>query len=219
MYKKIILLFIFSFFLMGHTINYEAVIDDKINENINISITKGDIENPSNLIDTIINEDRYVFLNNENNLKYNKTVTKNNDITNVNMKHIYSIKDFEKANYFNSCFENTTFINKNNYLYLKGYGGFYCSSSTGADIKITTDKLVISNNADSVSGNTYIWHVDLKEYDSFVLEFQVDLTKNKGDNSKGNVIISPFKIVIGIIIGIAIVVIIFIINKKKKEEI
>lgn len=220
MHKRLFLILIFCcVFFMGHTVNYEATIDDKISENIDIKISKGDIDNPSNLIDTVIKDDIYVFLNNENSLKYNKIVTKKGDNTNVNMKYTYDLAKFSNAKYFNICFENTTYINKNNYVYIKGYGGFYCTSSTGIDIKIKTDKLVISNNADSVNGNTYIWHVKLKDYDKFELEFQVDLTKNKDYNPKENIkVISTFKIIIGIIIGIAILVIIVFIDRQKKKE-
>ena len=219
MYKKLLFVLLGSVFFMGHTVNYKAVINDSISEDINISISDGDIENPSNSISSVIKEDRYVFLDDQNNQKYNKLVNKNGNITNVNMKYTYDLSDFKNAKYFNICFENTTYIKKNNYVYIKGYGGFYCSSSNGMTIKLVTDKLVINNNADIVDGNTYIWNVKLKDYNKFELEFQVDLNKDKDYNLKGDTkIISTFKIIIGIIMGITIIVIIIFIDRQRKKE-
>ena len=182
MHRRLVLLLILGCtFFMGHTINYEATIDDKISENIDISITEGDIKNPSNLIDTIIKDDRYVFLENKDNY------SRQGNIFKIEKNHFYF----------------TIMNDLDNLL----------------DIRIKTDKLVISNNADSISGNTYLWHVNLKDYNKFELEFQVDLTKDKDYNPKGNIkLISTFKIIIGIIIGIAIIVIIVFIDRQNKKE-
>lgn len=216
---KLLLLGVAFIFSIGHTTNYNVTIDDKIKEDIDIKISDGDIKNPSNLIDTIISDKVYVFLNNKDNVLYNKIVSKNENITKVNLKHTYSVSEFEKARYFNTCFQNTIFINRNNYLYIKGYDGFYCSGGDTMNISVTTNKLVINHNADKVNGNTYIWSVNQKKYKDFVLEFQVDLIKNTNTNKKNNnMIISPLKIFIGIIVGIASIVLIVIIDRKKREK-
>ena len=217
--KMLSLLLIVFIFSVGHTTNYNATIDDKITEDISIKVTKGDIENPSNLIDTIITDKVYVYLNNENDSIYNKTVSKNGDNTNVRLKYTFDVDKFEKSKYFNTCFENTIFIKKDNYLYIKGYDGFYCSSGNNMNISITTDKLVMLHNASIVNGNTYTWQVNLKKYKDFVLEFQVDLTKSNSSKEKEkNKIISPFKIFIGIVLGITVIIIVVLIDKKKKED-
>lgn len=222
MRKRLLLVLFLSFlFFMGHTSNYEVVIDKNIDEKIDISISSGDLKNPSNFIGDVIDQPQRVFLSSDSDVMYDKKVEKNDDITLIHLKHTYTPKEFSNAKYFNTCFENTTYIYKHDYIYVKGYDGFNCanSSENPTVIKIKTDKFVMKHNADKVDGNTYIWKVNLKDQSKFELEFQVDLKKSKEYiPKKKQPVISTLKIAIGIIIGFAIVVIIIVIYKERSNS-
>ena len=206
MRKRLLLVLFLSFlFFMGHTSNYEVVIDKNIDEKIDISISSGDLKNPSNFIGDVIDQPQRVFLSSDSDVMYDKKVEKNDDITLVHLKHTYTPKEFSNAKYFNTCFENTTYIYKHDYIYVKGYDGFNCANS--------------SENPTVIKIKTYIWKVNLKDQSKFELEFQVDLKKSKEYiPKKKQPVISTLKIAIGIIIGFAIVVIIIVIYKERSNS-
>ena len=222
MHKKLLLVLFISFlFLMGHTSNYEAVIDKNITENIDVSIFSGDIKNPSNFIGDIIDTPQRVFLDADSDTFYDKKVVRKDDVTEVHLKHAFSFKEFNNSRYFNTCFGKTTYVYYHDYVYIKGYDGFTCvnSNENPLTIKIKTDKFVMKHNADKVEDNTYIWRVKLKDQSKFELEFQVDLKNDKEYVPKKKTpVISAFKIAIGIILGVAIIVILIVIFRGKKNS-
>ena len=82
MRKRLLLVLFLSFlFFMGHTSNYEVVIDKNIDEKIDISISSGDLKNPSNFIGDVIDQPQRVFLSSDSDVMYDKKVEKNDDIT------------------------------------------------------------------------------------------------------------------------------------------
>lgn len=219
MKKKLLITVLLSFmFISGFTANYNLTIDKDIQEDISINIFADDLDE-NNKAKNLLTLDQYAIIGEENNLFYDKKVTEESTRTKLNLNYTYSYKDFKNARYANTCFDSKTYINKNNYIYFRGYGGFYCLYQKELRIQLTTDKLVMTHNADIVEDNTYIWKVNSDNKDKFELEFQVATNKNKDEAKTPEIqVISIFKIIIGIIIGIAIIVICVTLKKEQKRE-
>lgn len=219
MYKKLLLVLFLSFiFVSGYTASYEVKIEDDIDENIELNIFQDDKDKTNSPAMSFITTDQYVLLEQKENSIYNKKIEDLSDKTKVNLQYNYSIKQFKDAKYLNTCFDGKTYINKDGYIYFRGYGGFYCLSQKELRIKVTTDKLVMKNNADIVENNSYIWKVTDDNKQDFEMEIQIAIDKDKSEMPKSNIkVISAFKIIIGIIIGIAIIVIFIVIKKEQKR--
>lgn len=219
MKRKLLIIVLFSFiFISGYTSNYNLTIDEKMHEDILINIFPDDLENENNGAKTLLKLNQYAIIGEENNLFYDKKVTEESTRTKLNLNYTYSYKDFKNARYANTCFDSKTYINKKDYIYFRGYGGFYCLYQKELRIQITTDKLVMTHNADIVEDNTYTWKVSADNKDKFELEFQIATNKTKDEKQTPKIkVISIFKVVIGVILGVAIVVICITLRKEQKR--
>lgn len=219
MNKRLLIIVLFSFiFISGYTSNYNLEIDKNINESISINIFVEDLENENNRARDILTTDQYAIIGEEKELFYEKKVKEESNRTKLDLNYTYTYDDFKNARYANTCFDSKTYINRNGYIYFRGYGGFYCLYQKELRIKVTTDKLVMTHNADSVEENSYIWKVTSDNKDKFELEFQVSTEKNKDEAPDPEIkVISVFKIVIGIIIGIAAIIIFITLKREQKR--
>lgn len=219
MKKKLLITVLLSFmFISGFTANYNLTIDKDIQEDISINIFADDLDE-NNKVKNLLTLDQYAILGQESKLFYDKKITENATRTKLEMRYTYSYKDFKNARYANTCFDSKTYINKNDYIYFRGYGGFYCLYQKELRIQITTDKLVMTHNANIVEDNTYIWKVTNDNKNKFELEFQVATNKTKEEAPKPTIkVIGIFKIVIGVIVGVAVVVIFITLRKEQKRN-
>lgn len=181
MKKKSILLFIIFTILTGCSSEYNIEFsNNKIKENIKVDILDSDmpkkydetIYSSSDIITPFINNDQYPFFGNEE-IIYNKNVSKNGNATHIELNYDYSHDEFLNSTVYRSCFENSEFVtNKKNYD-LNFYGSFYCLYGEELVINIKTDNEVISNNADKVNGNVYTWIIDKENVDNVDIEMKI----------------------------------------------
>ena len=216
-HKKLVFILLLCFVcISGYTTNYEVVVNDTISEKIELNIFQDDKEKSNSPAMSFITTNQYALINQEENAIYDKQLEELSGRTKVNLTYNYSYKQFKNAKYLNTCFDATTYINKTNYLYFRGYNGFYCLSQKELRIKVTTDKLVMKHNADIVEDNSYIWKVTEENASDFEMEIQISNNKEEKPASEIK-IMGIFKIIIGIIIGIAIVIIYITIRREQKR--
>ncbi len=169
--KRKIVLFTFLLLLTGCTSEYNITIsNDKIKENIVVNIpdnyipVQTDIENNDHIeiddqVTPFIEEDQYPFLNN-NDIKYDKKVVKNGNITNVTLDYTYTLDDYKKSKAFTTCFDKKSFTKTNKGYQINLTGSFYCLYGDEVKINIKTNNEVLKNNADKVKGNVYTWIIN-----------------------------------------------------------
>lgn len=104
------------------------------------------------------------------------------DGSKLSLIHRYENGSFETANFFNSCFGETYYAETDDYYVINGYNSFKCNFKNKIKISIKSDYKVISNNADFVYGNEYIWYFTKKNSEDHELYIQV--SKNIKANNK-----------------------------------
>lgn len=180
MKKNIIILLISFLFLTGCTSEYTLEFSNKkIKENITVDILDSDISNMTSQVAEVddritpfIEEDQYPLMNNKD-VKYKKKV-KNIDLgKRVNLKYTYSHDEFKESKAFNMCFEKKEFSELRKGYSLNFSGKFYCKYTEDVVIKIKTNNVVVSNNADKVEGNTYIWYINSSNVDNVNISMEL----------------------------------------------
>lgn len=177
--RKIIFIFI-VLLVCGCTANYNLEItEESFKETIDIKISKSLIPEKSEYPE--IETDDYItpFLEEETsalfsnpNVYYNKQVQDFSTYYNIKMDYEYLPSEFKDSNSLNLCFDNFEFYEDENY-YLHATGTFYCLYSDEVKINITTKNEVITNNADEIKGNTYIWNINGRNKNNIDIEFEV----------------------------------------------
>lgn len=202
--KKIIFLCMFLLILCGCHADYNVFIDkDSISEEIDVSMEKNDINM------RFVENDAYPMHSNFDK-KYEKSVSYDGDMINMNVKYTYTPLEFANANSFNQCFNDKTVeVDNDEYYYFRLTDMNRCFLTANFDVNIKTNYKVISNNADSVKGNTYTWHVNEENMNNVLIEIRID--KNHVDNS-GKMIYAY------VIFGVVLAFIIFLIRSFVKKN-
>lgn len=182
--KKVFLVLLLLL-LCGCTSNYNLKIsNNKFEEKINIVIPDYDYS-----YEEVIDPESGVAVEDDNQLKafleeetpalfskkanYKKKVNYSGNSVDVNMSYTYTEKNFSDSNSLKLCFDNAYFKNDKTY-YIHASGNFYCLYTDSMDIVITTKNKVVSNNADKVEGNNYIWTITEENKDNVNIEFEVE---------------------------------------------
>ena len=208
-YFKYVFVILLMLIMSGCSIDYTLFISDKgFDETIKVNVI-------DNLENTEFAEKDYNPLHHSDSIFYDKKVKKSNENIDIKLHYNYSLEEFNNANSFNQAFynKNIKITDKIIDIQLSELKGL--NVSTDFDIKIKTNNKVLSNNADSVKGNTYIWHVkdDNKENVNIKIKIQRGTFQS---NSNSNIII--IYIVLGIIIISLTAVIYFTYKKRKKSN-
>ena len=202
--KKIFALFILLLILCGCHANYNVYIDkDSISEEIDVSMENND----TYMI--FANNDAYPMHSNFDK-KYEKNVTYDDNMINMNVKYTYTPLEFANANSFNQCFNDKTVeVDNEDYYYFRLTDMNRCFLVANFDVNIKTNNKVLYNNADSVKGNTYTWHVNEENMKNVLIEIKID--KKHVDDS-GSMIFAY------IMFGVIFVGIIFLIRSFMKKN-
>lgn len=203
---KIIGLMILCVFLSGCSIEYNLVInDDKIKENINLSSNKNEIFNNQNLSNiynlasktsrVALNKDYKDIHDTEGNIVsgidgvgyYTLKYLNNNTNSKLSADYTYNLNDYKEANEipeYVGMFKID--ISEEEYNIQVGNFSFFNTYNTVERLKvnITSDKEVLSNNADSINGNTYTWNIDKNNYNSKNIKFKIKLEKQPEEDKK-----------------------------------
>jgi len=211
--KKILI--IISLFLMtGCTAKYKLDIQGKvINETLELGVSKENIDD--------IKYFKNIYTNDLKNL-YIYNFDESTSI--LSYKYKYSFENYINSSALSSCFTTYNVINNSEYFLISTGGTFKClpyqySDSESydydeAEISITTNHKVITNNADKKEGNTYYWYINKDNSDSKTINFKI---------SKDDLISKPYIGVEFIIFVLAIlfacgIMTLVIINKNKKNN-
>lgn len=188
--------------------------DDTINEKINIIVDDNQANNET------LKYDMYPLHANDSEI-YNKTIEKNNEKLYVTFKYNYKPHDISNSELINYRFKKKTIIVTEEYYYFKLSNYFTLVRESGDDINIKiniiTDNKVLTNNADKVKGNKYIWYLTNKNKENFNLEIKI-ARGIKGNNIKSKNEINSLTIIFTIIIVISIILLIFTLLKRKKSN-
>lgn len=207
LYKYIIFILI-VIVVSGCTSSYNLIIDDDtFKEEININI-ENELYQYYPFSEDNIEFKQYPLYNNNVDV-YNTKVIDNDNDKDVILTYSYSPSDFSNSNTINICFENHEFLFDDKYYEFNLNGHFNCLYEENININVITNNKVVSNNADSVNGNVYTWHINQENKDNISIEIKI---KKGGDFPE--VLIAIIAIGI-IIIGVLITYRIF---KKKNNE-
>ena len=207
--KKIVILLAFLFTLTGCTLEYNLVIDERtfeevitINENdstkLNSPVAEGTTISYQDRVDWLASYPIYVFKNAHidpyddsiiiDGVKYyekQKIVTgEEYGVSLITNGEIDEINDLRSLSH---CYEIARVLNnKDEYVISTSFKNMCFENYPLLDeltINITTDMKVTSNNADSVSGNTYTWKITRANYDnksiSLAMQYIRDYNQDK----------------------------------------
>ena len=212
-------LLIITFFLSGCTGQYDLKISGtKLDEKIVMNIYDYDHnvrqyeEAKIDMAEEFINKDYYAFFEDYNQL-YIKTLEKKDNYTKVTLKYDFNMDNFENSNYIKTCFQNSKIKNKEKYYQIELTGYFYCLYGEQLDIRVMSHNKVLSNNANQVKGNKYIWHIDKSNYQN--VDIGIKLEKESFAQKISNY---TLPIVILFIVLVSIITITIIKIKEKKHN-
>ena len=201
---KYLFLLISVFFLTACSVDYTLNIDNGFSESIVITPESAEEKN------IILNYNERIAIYLEEDLEdietgdlvgnpetYKYSVL--NDRLNVSARY-KNFDNYIRSNTFNSCFKKTTYSSDNNSYRLDSDNIFNCfdkyDNFNEITIKFVTTKYVVTHNADSVNGDTYIWtfrKTDPKvksiifEYsDKTEKQYKKAVSKSTNNTSKGN---------------------------------
>lgn len=213
MLRKIIFLGIVSIFLSGCTSKYEITLnEDSIEDNIYIMAPSEVINNLKEKEMDNINE---YILDFERGYEYYKKEL-DTDTTNTWYKYNYDFKyeEYDAMSILSKCYDKL-YVENENEITIGTSNEFLCKSYYPMDeyqIIIKSDYKNISNNADEVVNNSYIWNIDSTNYKNKAISIsfsnkELESTKAKNNNLV-KLIISLG--VVGILLGVG-----FVLKKKK----
>lgn len=226
--KKVVLAIISVFILTGCTAEYNLNIDDNMNE-----------FDESLSVKTSSASSDYDYVKNFNEFKpidykitgYSEVNEKMDGVTYYNFDNDYDDDQASFKYYYNmnkseflssaiihNCFSEINYIKNDDGITLKTNGKFTCFDKypplDKVIVNITTNKKVIKNNADSISGNIYTWNI-YKGNETNTIMLTFENTENNNINESDD-ISTKLKIIL-ITLGAFIVVIIGIIIYKTKK--
>lgn len=189
---KYIFILVIAIFISGCSASYNLTIGDNyVQEDVSIVLDN----NPDNL--EIAERNRKAIYYKENAYYTRKINIKDNNIY-LKLFYRYSFLEFRDANSFNQRFFYRNVSYNDNIFSLDCRNLRDYTTNVNFDIKIKTDRKVLKHNADSVKGNTYIWHVKYKEKD----KLHVSIKIKTNELSKKAI---AKKIILYILIGIGII--------------
>lgn len=215
MYRKIVMLFSILL-LTGCTLNYNLEFDgNKIIENINGTVTTKELdskddETGENIYRSYLYNELRVFQNKDD--IYEKNVTTNGDIINFEFHYTYQ-DNYANSRIVKTCFNQPNIIETDDLYYINLKGKFNCLFSDKVTINMTSEYVVLEDNADKVKNNVYTWVIDSEDDVDISITVSKSIKENK-DNKRG---VSTFKI-IGLIVLIILSAVTFVLYKNHNKN-
>lgn len=233
--KKIIILFV-SLFLVGCSANYTLTIDnDSYIENVQIIPGNDDEKNTlfSNEWKIPIDYDIYSATDDSDNsseVEKEHYEYKENDDS-IEFEYAFSYNSIINSTALKYCFNSARIINRDNNIIITTNKESNCFGSEGLDELviniIVKDKNVISNNADKIIGNKYIWNINKNNYKDKSINLTLgemsrstsssNLDKEKG-NFFSNIYIDNSMLIFCFIFFIVVGVVVLIYKKIQKDD-
>lgn len=204
--------------LSGCTVNYNLDINkDKIIENISGTVTNEEITPEVEGKSDVNPKYYYLYLDDsslitDSNEKYTKDITDTTDGKKFSFNYIYE-GNYDKSKVINTCFENHTINETDDYYYIKLSGKFACLYSDKININVTSSYEVLDNNAQKVDGNKYTWVIDNPDNVDITLTVSKTVEYKTPTRAKT---FSTFQL-IGLIIFVLLTIITYFLYKKKNS--
>ena len=194
------ILIIFSILLLTgcsaeYNLTYE---DDMFTETISVKLLENEkLFNEKK--EELINKKIFSYSDESSQLYYNKEYKTVDNFFVMDYNYIYDFNKFRKARIFSECFEKASITSDDNNYYILTSGQFKCLNFNEEEldevkIVFTTKNKIISNNADEVNKNKYIWFIDSNNLDK-----NIKITFSKKELNKDN---TNIYIILGILLGI-----------------
>lgn len=190
--KRVLTLFIILF-LCGCSSQYTLNINgEEIAEEIIFSIDKNKIHNQEmspyldlyseETIDSLINNDLYVEVDNTEYIYDKKVVDENNQLI-FTLNHTYIENEISNSRILNDCFENKEFEITDDKISIHLSGQYRCliNDEDSVEFKIITNNKIESSSLDyNFLTSDFIWKIDKKNANNVDIELTV-LTETKVD--------------------------------------
>ena len=202
--KKYLILILGFVFLTGcsmkeqtydvNTIHYDLNISNYYQENITFTF-------PSNAYELAVanEEEEYdsleyiLLLDNfsrpiQNNIytMYGKNVFQLDQAVEVDLKFDYLEKDFVHSNYMNTCFENHSIVDNDDYFEINLSGEFYCLQDKVLTINVSSDYAEEVTNGVQV-GDSFQWIIDSNNQDHVSIYYKVFRDKDNMATAYGTI--------------------------------
>ena len=216
MKKKLILLVGLIFIVTGCTAEYELTYEDGVFSE-HVVITERVESNSNDLISisSITGDSHYLKIDGKN--KYEYDLEKSNTKNVLTLDFVYKDISYEKSKIYNNCFKYRTFIDEDDYYYIKLEGDSVCDYLSSADITFKTDKLVYKINADEQDeeNGIYKWN----EFKGGEIIIQVSKTETVASrNAELNKEFIPWYVKL-IVSGVVVVGVVIVIQKIKRDQV
>lgn len=222
--KKKLLLLIIPFLITGCTASYNLEIqDDYILENISVVIPKSQAMTNSNF-DSFIDDKIKVYAGSDK--YYNSISQLKNDNYYVSYNYKHDIFEYRNSTFLNKCYADSQInvtddkidiLTSNVFQCIKMEDGLYAEK---VDLKIKTKLKVLDNNADEISNNTYIWHMDSYDYSDKPIKMSLERNSQFSEKIKNSLNNNFYVFLfVGIVTIIILVILLYFYIKHKNEKI
>lgn len=223
--KKLFVLLGCILFLTGCDVNYNLVInEDSFDETITMSFLKSQTSYDD--LSVYLESKTPVTVNLNENRFYDVDMSDDSNYYNLIYKFKQDSDSISKAYFISNCYPNAQIINSDDVIQLSSGQEFMCFNgddglkADSIKINITTDLKVLSNNADSVSGNVYTWNIDGTNYNNKPINMRiqkpVNIVKKVSENTDSYLLLF---IVIAILVLSLIVYLLIKFRAKKNNTI
>ena len=202
--KKILFALLCVFFLTGcsmkeqsypiNTIYYDLKIHDYFEENITFTFAKDAYTYAQASLATDYEPLEYLLLIDNferpihNNLYslYGKNIYQLKEAIEVDLDFNYLEKDFVNSNYLNTCFENHSITDEDNFLEINLTGAFYCLQDKEMVIRVTSDYPNEITNGEKID-QTYQWVINSSNAQDVNIYYKVYRGKNSMATAYGTI--------------------------------
>lgn len=228
--NKIILFVVILLALSGCSATYNIEIkDNKVYEYAKIWDSKEGIDNKIEKNGYSLKEEMDITFNNihDKNNGQEEVKTRSFNLNKINDDLYYGISyenSFDLEKYNNSpllqqCYKDVTINVEDNIIVINSSNYFNCFDYYGyldnVNIKLTTNYVSLSNNADKVNENEYNWIITKDNYKNKSIYIELDKTKYLLTEEKVDKLLNIILIILG---GLALIFGIFVFIKIKKSN-
>lgn len=177
-----------------NTIYYDLHISDYYEENIVFTFPSNAYELAKDNINVDYDSLEYILLIDNfsrpihNNLYtlYGKNIMKLNDAVEVDLNFDYLESDFVHSNYMNTCFENHSIKDEDDYLEINLSGTFYCLQDKTMTIHVTSDYENEETNGEKI-GDSFQWVINSNNVDDVSIYYKVYRNKKNMATAYGTI--------------------------------
>lgn len=204
--KKILVLFLMVFFITGCTADYELTFEDGVfSEHIVIREEKSTNANDFVGINSLKDNPKLVEIDKNNSYKYSYSDDEKDNV--LTLDFVYDELSLDKSLIYNNCFRYRSYIDGDDYYYIKMEGDMVCEYLSSVDITFKTDKVVLMENATYKDKEKGIYKWENFSGGEIIIQVSKVDSINSNVNAKAKELIPWYiKVVIASIVVVAAIV-------------